>query len=156
MQRCDDPFLLLKFLRLFEQLCLLLVQFSLYLGHLILEDRQTIDLLKLGNISSLLFKFRVELLSQVQRLFLTIFRSPMFRVLQDLFVSLMKVLLGSIVFAVILVFKLNIHFEGILRDDGKVVIVAAVFIFFWGVEGRMRELDGMNELSRMLMAVILF
>lgn len=80
----------------------------------------------------------------------------MFRVLQSLFVSLMKVLFGSIVFAVILVFKLSIHFEGILRDDGKVVIITAVFVFFGGVEGRVRELDGMNELSRMLMAVILF
>lgn len=80
----------------------------------------------------------------------------MFRILQDLFVSLMKILFRSIVFAMMMVFKLSIHFEGILRNDGKVVIVAGVFIFFWGVEGRMRELDGMHELSRILMTVVLF
>lgn len=80
----------------------------------------------------------------------------MFWILQSSFVRLMVELFRFMVFAVVMVFKLSIHLEGILCDDGEVGIVVAAFVFFWCVEGRMRELYSMHELSCVLMAVNLF
>ena len=77
---------------------------------------------------------------------MAIFPTSMFWILRNRFVSLMNILLRSIVFAGIMVFKLSIHFEGILSEDREVLIVPAVFVFFWGVEGRVRELYGMDGL----------
>lgn len=48
---------------------------------------------------------------------------------------------------------MSIHFEGILREDRKVLIITAVFVFFGGVEGRMRELYDKYGLLWMLVAV---